>query len=681
MQKSFLIIFVLSTLIRPVQCCSGVQSATDSRGGQLLEKAVKPDDSSTGKKQRQKFSGSRNPVNFAPAGKVAPKIEKTKGPDGQDITTVIGRLYLWQRLGDGDRILELLADNAVIFSSASGQAAAAISRADIRAIYLGGDVVMTEGPRTIRADELYYDFEGRRALVLNAELRSFDLSRGIPIYVRAAKLRQLAQNKFAAENTTLTCSEFYKPQISMTATSMILTDTTTVEDQTTDSSYDAQMSDVKLKVDEMTVFSWPVIRSNMRRPDMPLESLHASYDNTWGPSLETRWYLSRLLGLAEPEGAKSTLGLDYLGKRGLGSSLDIDYSREDNFGTITGYLIDDHGEDKLGRLDSRRNLQPQQELRGRFRLQHRQFMPYNWQLTAETSYASDENFIESYYRGEFNADKKQETLLHMKRLEDNWAISVLAKARINDFADELEELPSIEFHLTGESFWDDMFTLYSDTRLSRMRQRIGDSHSTLISDEFFSFVSHRTEVDFPLRLGNLKAVPYAAGTFGYDDRSGFTKSIVDGSGSGRLNEDQVWLGEAGLRLSGQYWKVYPSVKSRLGDLEQLRHMIRPELTVVAYAESDPVVEQRDMLNLAISQRLQTRRRRLSPQGRPQYETVDWMRLDTDFTWVNNSSDSGPATARILWNRPMIPLSVMAAPEIFNGDFAGSLKKFELFGPS
>ncbi|MHC4075726.1 MAG: hypothetical protein ACYSRZ_04850, partial [Planctomycetota bacterium] len=168
---------------------------------------------------------------------------------------------------------------------------------------------------------------------------------------------------------------------------------------------------------------------------------------------------------------------------------------------------------------------------------------------------------------------------------------------------------------------------------------------------------------------------------GYDDRSGFTKSIVDGSGSGRLNEDQVWLGEAGLRLSGQYWKVYPSVKSRLGDLEQLRHMIRPELTVVAYAESDPVVEQRDMLNLAISQRLQTRRRRLSPQGRPQYETVDWMRLDTDFTWVNNSSDSGPATARILWNRPMIPLSVMAAPEIFNGDFAGSLKKFELFGPS
>jgi hypothetical protein len=381
MQKAFLIIFVLSALIRPMQCCSGAQPVTDSHGGQLHEKAVKPDDSSTGKKQRQKLSGSRNPVNFAPAGELAPKIEKTKGPDGEDITTVIGRLYLWQRLGDGDKMLELLADNAVIFSGASGQADATIGRADIRAIYLGGDVVMTEGPRTIRADELYYDFEGRRALVLNAELRSFDVSRGIPIYVRAAKLRQLAQTKFAAENITLTCSEFYKPQISLTAPTMILTETTAVEDQTTDSSYDAQIRDMKFNVGEMTVFSWPVIRSNMRRPDTPLESLHASYDNTWGPSLEMQWYLSRLLGLAEPEGVKSTLGLDYLGKRGLGSSLDIDYSSEDNFGTITSYLIDDHGDDRLGRLQSRKNLQPQQELRGRFRLQHRHFMPYNWQLT------------------------------------------------------------------------------------------------------------------------------------------------------------------------------------------------------------------------------------------------------------------------------------------------------------
>jgi hypothetical protein len=58
-----------------------------------------------------------------------------------------------------------------------------------------------------------------------------------------------------------------------------------------------------------------------------------------------------------------------------------------------------------------------------------------------------------------------------------------------------------------------------------------------------------------------------------------------------------------------------------------------------------------------------------------------MRLDTDFTWVNNSDDaatSGPD--RFIWNRPIVPLRVLSAPDILHGDLGGGLTYFERFGP-
>ncbi len=81
---------------------------------------------------------------------------------------------------------------------------------------------MTEGLRTIRADEMYYDFENKRGLAINATMRTFDVERGIPIYVRAAKIRQVAEGKFTADNVVVTSSEFATPQVSLDVSNIIL---------------------------------------------------------------------------------------------------------------------------------------------------------------------------------------------------------------------------------------------------------------------------------------------------------------------------------------------------------------------------------------------------------------------------------------------------------------------------
>jgi hypothetical protein len=596
-------------------------------------------------------------VGWAPLTEV-PLTIQTSVADGVEVTTIMGRVYVWWQEEDEPegrtRLIELQADNLVIWRHpddpnrpegvlSSGQ------HESVGAIYVSGDVQLREGQRTVRAAELYYDLRRNRGLARDAVLRTFDVSRDIPIYIRAAELRQMAANEFEAGDVTVTTSEFHTPQISVSAgTIRVVDNTADTEARATpnDSRFDAELEDVRFKYYDTTLLAWPSLRPNLVRPDVPLQGLNVGQDSTYGTSIETRWFLSRILGLREPEGTESTLALDYYSKRGVGGGVDITYQRETYFGRLLGYAIDDHGTDRLSRTE--KDVEVTENPRGRFAFQHRHFLPYSWQLTAEVSYLSDENFLQQFYRGEFNAGKEQETLLHLKRIEDNWGLALLGKARVNDFLDKVEEQPSAEFHWTGQSLFDDRLTFYSDNQISRYRYLYAADSTADGSEDFFTFTMTRNEVDLPLKVGQSKIVPFVAGTFGYEDGGGFQASL---DGSPVEPQKTAWIGEGGVRMATQpFWRVYPSVESRFWDLYQLRHVIRPHVTAVAYAHSDLVEEQRDALDVGVSQRWQTKR---GPVGNRR--TVDWFRLDIDFVWVSDSGDETAGPDQFIWNKPFIPL--------------------------
>ncbi len=642
-------------------------------------------------KAQKKKPEFRYPIHLSPMDGAGLKIE---WDNKANIGTVIGRFYLSQKQDDTGGLLELQADDAVLFGSgnepqgtkgpaqkgAKSEAGTEgkddvediLARGAVQAIYLRGDVVMTHGPRTIRADEIYYEFQTRRGIATHVVMRSFSPSDGIPIYVRAAKLRQVAENELEFDDATVTTSEFCLPQISISASKAVITDTTPRDEQQGDltkSSFDARLYDVRVKAYDRTVFYWPSMRANLERPDLPMKSARAGYDSTWGASLETRWYLARLLGLQEPEGTDSTLMVDYFSKRGPAGGIENEYKGENYFGRLLGYVIHDTGEDQLGRASWRRHLEPPRELRGRFRWQHRHFLPYNWQLTAEVSYLSDEHFLESFYRNEFYVGKEQETLVHLKRIEDNWGLSFIGKVRVNDFYNEIEQLPGAEYHWTGQSFFDDKLTFYSDTQAGRLRQRYASAIPPDASRDFYSFGTTRNEVDLPLSLGKTRIVPFVAGTASYEDGLGFYRKL---NGSAVAREYDVWCAETGVRVSGQpYWRVFPNVRSQLWDLNQLRHVIRPSLTAATYNPSDSVFDQRDTVQAALSQRLQTKR----GVGENQ-RTVDWMRLDMDVTWVSDSGDATAGADRFIWNNPLIPSINTLSQVIPPQDRRGSV----MFGP-
>jgi hypothetical protein len=639
----------------------GIVSANASvQGGESQSKAtasVNEKTNEAAKATSAKKSAYTYPITLAPATGVTPVVQWW-GADANttvNIVTVIGRMYLSQKQAESSRLLELQSDNAVIFlldttiQTERRNIEGVLAGGAVKAVYLSGDVVMTEGQRTIRADEMYYDFQDKKALANNVVMRTFDETGNIPIYLRAKQLKQVAENKFTAEDITLTTSEFYTPQLALEASEISLTDITSDQGQDSTESkriYDARMRDVRLQLYDKTIFYLPFIRSTSERPDIPLKSLHVGYDNSYGTYTETRWYLARILGLQEPQGTSSTLMLDYYSDKGPAGGIQTRYEAKDYFGKLIGYIVDDKGEDWLGR--QRKNLDPPNDIRGRFSWRHRQFLPYDWQLTAEVGYLSDENFLESYYRTEFNLDKEQETLLYLKRLDENRGISILNKFRINDFETQLNELPTIKYHWTGESFLDDIFTFYSDTQVSRLQRQYSSNITTGDSEAFYTFLSNRNEIDLPLALGRTKIVPYTAVTTAFEDGTGFYRDI---DGSQETPEDEVWYGEGGVRMSAQpYWKVMPDVESRLWDLNRMRHIIRPYMSAAGYIENNPVIDQRDAVNFGITQQLQTKRGPATNQ-----RTVDWMRLDTSITIVDNAENSSPGTDRFIWNRPYIPL--------------------------
>lgn len=608
------------------------------------------------------------PVHLSAAWEPVPMIERLALPDGSQTITASGRFYLWQRL-DTDQTIEFMADNLVLFLGAGGflmeeeQKGSQLGSGQVQSVYLSGNIVMTEGPRTTRADEIFYDFITNRALVINASMRMFDETRGIPIYLRAEQLGRVSKDIFEAQDITLTNSEFYFPQMSVTASKMVLLTGEALEhhqrlsnriDET--QKREGRLYDVEAKVGEFTFFRWDKLTTDFERPDIPLSRIKFGNDSEFGTSVETRWYLARLLGMTEPEWLKSRLAADYFSERGLGGGIEAEWETDQARGEMIGYLIDDHGEDDLGRTANRRNLEPEEDLRGRFSFRHRQYLPDDWQLTLEVGYLSDRNFLEWMYRNEFYSDKDQETLVYLKKMKDNWGFSVLGKMRINDFENVTEELPSVEYHRTGQSFWDDRLTFYTDNQVARFRNRFDEDDTTLgpqQTSDFFTFAYTRNEVDLPLNVGTFKLVPYAAGSYAYEDNYGYQRDLFGNQISG---EDQVVLGEAGLRGSTMFWKEDPFIRSEMWDVHGLRHIMTPYFETVTYNANDAAADMRDTTHVGLLQRWQTHR-----GSEANLRSLDWIRLDVEATWVKDDADSsiGPAftygPAAFVYNDPSIPL--------------------------
>ncbi len=590
--------------------------------------------------------------------------------DGSDVFICSGGFYASREAGERNPGVEFRAGNAVIFYSQSGlmeslqggNNEAAIDsplgiylesdvRVSVDRIDTGSGLALKDNVFT--ADKVYYDFRKGELYVLDGVLR-FDLGpEELPIYLRAEEIRQLDKSYIEARKVKLSNDSFHEPHLWLGADKIAI-------DQDPPANKDGEkipqmeVEDLTLNAEGVgTLFWWPHGGGELSGAPMPLKSLSSGINSEYGFSLETAWDLPWLLGYKEPEGSNTRLLLDGYTKRGPAVGIDSEYRNDDSFGTIRSYLVNDSGEDRLGRLESRYDVPPDDVFRGRIKWEHRQYLPQNWQATVRVNYLSDKNFLENWYEREFDREPEPETSVYLKQQENNWAFDFLYGFHLNEFAYDYVNEPKAGFYLAGQDLFD-AFVYQHDGYVARYQEIAGERlvpglngieeptmFPGMLNPNRTAFGVSRHELTLPLNIGSFNFVPTAIGTYVYSDYEGANGFDYE---PGR-NDDFV-QGVYGFRSSMQFWSLDRSAKSDLFDIDGIRHIVRPEVNMFWSDTTLDDFESQDIFNFNLKQRWQTKR---GPEGNKR--VVDVFKFNAGVTYVTDDVENSELPGRYIYSRP------------------------------
>jgi hypothetical protein len=467
-------------------------------------------------------------------------------------------------------------------------------------LYLDGNIVFNQGNRVIYADRMYYNVSSEYGMVLSAEVLT-----PVPQYqgllrLKADVLQQRDRQNFVAYGAAVTSSRLGVPRYWLQSEEVQFNDSRIEEDlsvfaptevnRPTEMRASARSNWVY--VGGVPIFYWPTFKTNLEKPSYYLSSVKFKNDSIFGTQVYTNFDVYQLLGIEGPEGTSLELSADYLSERGPSIGTRFDYSRPTLLFGIPGtgfsdaWFIQDDGLDVLG--SDRMNLVPEEDTRGRILSRHRLFVTPNWELIGETGWISDRNFLEQYFEREWDSEKDFSTALRSRVYDGNRMFDIFGQARVNDFFTETEWLPRADHYWLGQDLFGERFTWSTHTSVGYAHQRVASTPTDPADAAKFALLpwetdseglraTTRQELSLPVSLGAWNVVPFISGEAGFWNED--------------VNQDDVTrlTGQAGLRTSLPFWRVYPNIENRLFDLRGIAHKVSLE-SEFFYADSNQDLE-------------------------------------------------------------------------------------------
>jgi len=542
------------------------------------------------------------------------QAETFPSPDGRERIAVIdsGVNILIEGVGEYGK-LDISTDRVVLWTSAvnlpdlSGAAAQAADTP--LELYLEGNIIFRQGDRVIYADRMYYNVAGKHGAVLQAELLT-----PVPDYqgllrLKADVLQQLNETQFRAGGAAATSSRLGVPQYWFQSETIEFSDiqrpitdpfgAPVIDPATGDPAVDHDLLATSrnnfLYVLGAPVFYWPTIATDLTDPTFYLNSARFRSDGIFGTQVYLDWNAYQLLGIAPIRGTDWRFSTDYLSERGPAAGTDFEYERDaflgfigPTKGSVDVWGIKDNGRDDLGA--DRRSVPLEEEFRGRIRFRHAQDLAGGWRVKATADVINDHNFIEQYFEDQWDREIFPAAGIHLKRLDGNSSLGLLADVRTNDFFTQTGHYPRLEHFLLGQSLLSDWlswhahsFAEYADLQTADTAfpgvgsplvwERPTDAAATVYDNREGLRAATRHEIDLPVQVGPVKVTSYVLGELAYwqEDRQG--------------EELTRLLGQTGVRASLPMWRVDPNVQSRLLNLNGLAHKVTYEFEAL-YADAD-----------------------------------------------------------------------------------------------
>lgn len=452
-------------------------------------------------------------------------------------------------------------------------------------MYLEGDIVFRQGERIIYANRMYYNVARRLGIVLAAEVVATTPQYDGLVRLKADVLQQLGQGDFIANGAAVTTSRLGTPRYWLQSQQIRFTDseTTSVDPYSgqatvVDRDMRATSRNNFVYLAGFPVLYWPVFATNLQNPGYYLTGAKVKNDSIFGTQVMLDWDVYQLLGIDRPvKGTEWELSTDYLSQRGPAAGTQFRYAIPELLGIsgpVIGFFdawgIDDEGLDTLG--SDRRNLTPEEDLRGRLIWRHRHYLPGDWEASLEVGLLTDRNFLEQYIEQEWDRDKDHTTGGRLRKYLGNQLYDFSATVRVNEFYTDNNELPRLDHYLLGSSFFGDAFTWSAHTSISYSDLEVDQVPTDLTDAAKFTLLdwerereglraATRHEVALPLQLGPVKAVPFVSGEIAYWGED--------------LNGQDVtrFLGQAGARGTLPMTRLFPNVQSSLLNVKGLAHKI------------------------------------------------------------------------------------------------------------
>lgn len=488
-------------------------------------------------------------------------------------------------------ILDIEADNLIIWARGdanqfwrnlqSGQG----ETSQESEFYLSGNVVLRAGregeQRVLRADELYYDVSRNVAIAVAADLELLDPRLPDAVHFRADELYQLGPSDFKAIRAEVFSSRLPSdpgltvfmgaarlrqrrvPRVNIFGRPFL--DRESGEPEIITEQY-FQGENVQLRLAGLPIVRTGFVQGSITNPSGPIRGVTFRRDRVFGYHLGGEFDMFNLLGINPPAGHRWTLGADWFTKRGPGLGTNFEYAGREllgfhgpHTGLFKAYGVYDEGIDILG---GPRIGAPHPRWRGRIFWRHMQDFGQGWQLMTQTSLLSDRNFLEQYYKPEFDLEPNQETFVHLNKQEDFWGGSLLVKPRLRDWVTETAWLPKVEGRVVGWTPWDLLtYNARASLGYAQLRPANVPPFATLPTDvnRNLGRFDFWQDVSLPVMLGPIKVVPFAT-----MDVAAYTNG-VDHQAHGRF-----YIG-GGARASLPLSRLDPDVRSDLLNLQGLYH--------------------------------------------------------------------------------------------------------------
>ncbi len=542
-------------------------------------------------------------------------------PSGEQIAVLTGGIQILATFPERNNlVLDIEADQVVVWKK-GGQASELVdamqrddgvtqgNESEIE-LYLSGNVIMRYGqnpgqpvPRpgkppltedkVMRAERVYYDVTHNKALALNADLELIRSDLPEPAHFKSKQLIQVSPEEFKAVRSTASASklpgdpglDIYLRDVVITEERNIVTRsifgfpvidrTTGQEDVGTYRYFTARNSLVQ--IEDVPIMWFPYLAGDVNDPTGPLQSFVFREDRIFGAQFYSTWSILELAGIKKLPGERLDLSLDYLTSRGPGAGLTYDLAAQKLFGFeapftthAVVYGIHDMGEDQLGGTRDL-NWDPPGD-RGRAYWRHIQdYEDFSFQ--GQVAYLSDPNFLEQYYKYEFDQGPNQETFAYLKYQSGIGAATLLAEPNLaRPWVTETQWLPKLDGWWLGQSLFDrltyntwasvgygslQVYNLPPDQLPPGLNPAVVPREVPVNSGRF----DWMQQLSAPFSAGAFKIVPY-----GNVDLAYYTE---DNAGDSR---GRFYAG-GGARVSMPLSRLYNDVSSEFFNLQGLYHKI------------------------------------------------------------------------------------------------------------